>query len=417
MKTPITYNETAEAQSIYDWFSKPELVERHNKYCFRHFKRDSFYNYSNPARKSNKKQSLISAKTGVEWIERFEELHRSYKKHDYWLCPVDSESDYSGHNDKLRDVAWLTVTSTDLARLAIPKKCLTNINSGSHGDSDLYTIRHYKTGQKIFPAGFKAFRISYCQSVANFPTLTAKYLYQKYTEEFKNEDKIYIWDPSSGWGGRIMGAMAVKDDRNIFYVGCDPNKDHTTGEGRTKYDELVDYYHENSYRGNSLFPHMNEHKIIQCGSEVMKDQKFFKKLKGKLHLVFTSPPYFAKEVYSEDPEQSCNKFPTYDGWRDGFLRPTLETAVKWLRPGGYLLWNIADAKFGSDMLPLEKDSRDILEELGMEFLRVEKMTLAAAPGGNRIDPETGKPLYKNACKIDGKFLKYEPIFCFQKPMR
>ena len=84
-----------------------------------------------------------------------------------------------------------------------------------------------------------------------------------------------------------------------------------------------------------------------------------------------------------------------------------------------MLWNIADAKFGKDMLPLEKDSSDILESLGMKYIETLKMTLAQMPGGNRIDTETGKPKAKNFCKIKndkGKdiWLKYEPIFVWKK---
>jgi hypothetical protein len=80
-----------------------------------------------------------------------------------------------------------------------------------------------------------------------------------------------------------------------------------------------------------------------------------------------------------------------------------------------LLWNIADAKFGSDMLPLEQDSRDILESLGMIYIETMKMALAQMPGSNRIDEKTGLPKYKNFMKVDGLWLKYEPIFVFKKP--
>jgi DNA modification methylase len=164
-----------------------------------------------------------------------------------------------------------------------------------------------------------------------------------------------------------------------------------------------------------LFEQSNTYEIFQLGSEVVRDDSSFQKYKGILDMVFTSPPYFAKEAYSEDPTQSYKKFTGYDAWREGFLRPTLETAVEYLRNDRYLLWNIADAKFGADMLPLEKDSKDILESLGMQFKGVVKMALAQMPGGNRIDPDTGLPKAKNFCKVNGMWLKYEPIFVFYKP--
>ena len=42
------------------------------------------------------------------------------------------------------------------------------------------------------------------------------------------------------------------------------------------------------------------------------------------------------------------------------------------------------------------------------------MALAQMPVGNRVDEETGKPRAKNFCKVNGIWLKYEPIFVFYK---
>ena len=228
-----------------------------------------------------------------------------------------------------------------------------------------------------------------------------------------------IWDPSAGWGGRILGAMAVRDNRSIHYIGNDPNTDHTIEDGLTKYDDLATFFNENTMRGRSVISRFsdsagpNTFEIYQMGSEVMQHNPEFQKYKGKIDLVFTSPPYFAKEAYSEDEEQSYKKFGTYGLWRDGFLRPTLETAHTWLKDGGILLWNIADAKFGKDVLPLEQDSNDILKSIGMKYIMTEKLCLAQMPGGNRIG-EDGKPMTKNFCKIDGMWLKYEPVFVWRK---
>jgi hypothetical protein len=280
---------------------------------------------------------------------------------------------------------------------------------------NVFQVRVFKLGQKLFPVGFKAFRVSFCQYATNFPPLVAKHLYERFTDKIKDQKRIVIYDPSSGWGGRIAGAMAVKDDRNIHYVGTDPNTDHTTTPGRTKYHELADFINENTCRATSLFPSAHSYEIFQLGSEVIGKDKGFKKYKGKVDLVFTSPPYFAKEAYSEDPEQSYKKFTTYATWRDGFLRPTLETAVEWLANERYLLWNIADAKFGNEMLPLEEDSNEILRSLGMKYIETLKMTLANMPGGNRIDEETGKPKAKNTVRVNGLWIKYEPIFVWYKP--
>ena len=209
--------------------------------------------------------------------------------------------------------------------------------------------------------------------------------------------------------------MAVEDTRHLVYLGNDPNTDHNTTPGRTKYHEIHDFYTDHINKGGMFGEAHTGFKFWQQGSEEMQHEPEFQQYKGKLSLVFTSPPYFAKEAYSEDPAQSYKKFAQYDLWKTGFLHETLKTAYEWLRPSGYLAWNIADAVFGGDMLPLEADSRDYLESLGMQYQETLKMSLAQMPGGNRLDAVTGLPKAKNFCKVNGLWLKYEPIFIFRKP--
>ena len=48
MKTKIVYNDISKAKSIYDHFVDEDLFQKVYTYGHRHFKRDSFYHYSNP---------------------------------------------------------------------------------------------------------------------------------------------------------------------------------------------------------------------------------------------------------------------------------------------------------------------------------------------------------------------------------
>ena len=278
-------------------------------------------------------------------------------------------------------------------------------------DTEQYHIRFYKNSTRIFPLGFTAFKIGYIQVAVNFPPMIAKYLYEKYTEHIKDQPVINIYDPSAGWGGRIAGAMTVLDDRHIHYIGTDPNTDNFIDElGKTRYEYLAEFIN-NSLKHWGYDPHTYE--VFQLGSEVIGKDKRFKKYKGKLDMVFTSPPYFSKEQYSEDETQSCIKFPQYDKWKEGFLRPTLETAVSYLKKDRYLLWNVADVFYGKECMPIEQDSSEILKSLGMKFVGVEKMALMNMPGANRIG-EDGTPLCKNFIKVLGRFRKYEPVYVWKK---
>ena len=121
-----------------------------------------------------------------------------------------------------------------------------------------------------------------------------------------------------------------------------------------------------------------------------------------------------QEAKKRDYKAEYKKYgSSYKSWRDGFLKKTLETCVEYLKPDRYLLWNISDIKIGKKYLPLEKDSIEILESLGMMYRYTMKMALEGMPGQNRLD-EDGKPKCKNFCKIDDKYLKYEPVFVFYK---
>lgn len=416
MKTRINYTKDVNSgKSIYDYFAKEELLETFVTYASRHFKRDSFYHYSTPVKANQVIDEIgslrIQPNTVEEFVEWFESKARQYDTHDYWFEPKEEDTEYTGYNEDLKNQKYLSISKDELLKLNVPDECKTNID---HKDFQTFRIRLFKKKQKLFPVGLKAFRVSFCQYAVNFPPLTAKYLYERYTDHIANADVINIYDPSSGWGGRLLGALSVTDNRTIHYIGTDPNKDHNTENGRTKYHEFADFFNTKTYRATGLFPKTHTYEIFQHGSEVIHTDPKFQKYKGKLDLIFTSPPYFAKEAYSEDEEQSYKKFSQYAAWREGFLRKTLETCVEWLADDRYLLWNIADAVFGGEMLPLEQDSIDILTSLGMEYKGKLKMSLAQMPGGNRVDAETGLPKAKNFCKVNGMWLKYEPVFIFYK---
>ncbi len=419
LKTRIAYSVTGTPRSIYDHFADPTLFDKVVHYARRHFKRDSFYAYSHTVEKNNS-DFLFTTDSFVEWIKRFEEKRNYFgSTHGYWIQAVDPEKGYTGYNINLSTDKFIKGTWDQLASLirehAIPSITISNLPKKDIKEKQ-FTIRLFEKETRIFPAGFKAFWVSWCQIPANFPPLTAKFIWERYTEVLKDQDRIVVYDPSSGWGGRILGAMSVKDDRHIHYVGTDPNPDHWIEElQQTKYEYLADFFNNNTYRGNPMFSDTNTYDVYRLGSEVIKDDPGFQQYKGQVDMVFSSPPYWTRESYSEDENQSCVKFKdSYTSWRDGFLRPTLETCVEWLKPKRYLLWNVSDVKYGKTVMPIEDDSVKILTSLGMKHIETLKMVLASMPGGNRIDQKTGLPKCRNFCKVDGTWFKYEPVFVFFK---
>jgi hypothetical protein len=417
-KTRINYSEKDNGYSIYDLVASDDYLDRVVRGSMRHMRRDSFYSHALSAIRNSKKYSIVDVNNGNEWMEVYFSNPTIFKDHDFFLEQVEVRS---GPNSGYFQLDQSEILVLDRDQLLYWKDKLnyrhhSTFDINNLPDNKIYSIRIYKKGNKVFPDAFKAFRIGYIQPAVNFPPLTAKYLYERYTDHCKANNKLVIYDPSCGWGGRILGAMSVNDDRIVHYIGTDPNRDNFPKEGHPqgKYGSLADFYNQNTYRGNSFFSTTNTYEVFMHGSETIGDTEGFSKYKGMVDLVFTSPPYFNREAYSEDETQSYKKFSSYESWRDGFLQPTLLTCVEVLKSDRYLLWNIADLLVRGEYLPLEEDSKKILESLGMQYKYTLKMAMESMPGQNRLD-ENGIPKCKNYCKVNGKMMKYEPIFVFYKP--
>ena len=204
----------------------------------------------------------------------------------------------------------------------------------------------------------------------------------------------------------MLGALAAAGDRPIHYLGTEPNSSNWLGDARSRYEVLRELY-----CGCVGQKYQATFEIFPVGAEVVDKLPEFQRYRGKIDSVLTSPPYFCAEIYSDEETQSAKKFPTYAEWREGFLRKMLKTCATYLKPGGYVLWNIADISIKGKFFPLEKDSVDAMLEFGLEYERKLKMPLS---GATSITNE-GMPKAKNYCTVNGVLRKYEPIFVFRKP--
>jgi len=426
MKTRINYSAKDVGISIYDMFSRDEIWARYVKsYAARHFRRDSFYAYSRAIHTHEPlpTRADLIAQTAIEYLTLLRDhpvvqtdgLFGEVNGESYgvWLAPATGDDEYSGYSEHLKSRRIWTLTQEEVLSLrdsgAYPAHWFHAVQE-TLGKKTHYMVRLYAGSTRIFPDGFKSFRVSMCQYAVNWPALCARALYERYTQGIASP---VVWDPSSGWGGRLVGAITAQT--KPLYIGCDPNTDHLwvddTGVTHSKYTEIAAYH-------DARLPFDHERSKVlffPCGSEEMQHQLAFQEYEGKVDVVFTSCPYFMKEVYSEDPNQSCHKFPEFTAWCEGFLKPTIYTAAKWLRPGGVLLWNIADAKFGNNMLPLEAKSIQYAVEEGLVQGETIRLLLANMPGANRV-ADDGTGTAKNTCKVNGRLVKFEPIFVLRKPV-
>ena len=436
LKTKISIGKSADGGlSIYDHFSDPTLLDKFVNIMRRAVRKDSMYSWSRSIINKKDENPFWDGQTGYDFIKDAHDgkvFNGIYSKIGIVIAKVKKNtienygtfnSEYVGFGNlyliaeqiqELKDAGYLNET-----QLTNVKKIEESSTSEAGTVTEyLYLIRWYDKTVGIFPKILQVFRLSCGQPAVNFPALTAKWLYENYTNHIEQEEPFVIYDSSSGWGGRILGAMSSR--KKIHYVGTDPNPDNYIQElGKSRYEYVADFYNNNCVddfsdafgKFFSVEKQGNTCQLFQDGSELIKNNPEFQKYKGKLDFAFTSPPYFNREQYSQDETQSFKAYGEYEDWRNNFLRPTLTTIYEYLKNDRFMGWNIADIKIGeSTYYPLEQDSIDILTNLGMVYQGKLKMLMTRMVG---LDPS--KSGIKNAVKHNGKIYKFEPIFIFKKP--
>jgi hypothetical protein len=142
----------------------------------------------------------------------------------------------------------------------------------------------------------------YFGSVPNFRPAEAIKLY-------KHVGATSVLDPCAGWGGRCFAAMEL----NIDYTGFDTNENL-----RNAYGKMIDKYEKDA--GTYVY---------------FADSSKADFSRIEYDCVFTSPPYWDRELYENMPE-----YKTKEEFNENFLKPVIENSYKHLKPGGTLCFNV-----------------------------------------------------------------------------
>jgi 16S rRNA G966 N2-methylase RsmD len=154
-------------------------------------------------------------------------------------------------------------------------------------------------------------------------------------------DSPSVLDFSSGFGGRLIGSYAYGASS---YTGIDPWKDNIDSCRQI-------YNYIKMHKRDAIF----DAKMI-CG----KAEETLWNLNRKYDVVLTSPPYFSKEIYSDDKSQCYNKFSTYNNWKKNWLTPVLEKSYDLLNENGCMAIFMSDY----EKIPAGSDCCDIMEKIG-----------------------------------------------------
>jgi len=133
-----------------------------------------------------------------------------------------------------------------------------------------------------------------------------------------------ILDISAGWGDRLLGALSSNID---LYFGTDPN-----GCLHPNYKKMIDLL-------KPLSPNPK--------AEFILNHNTFEDVKinyDNFDLIFTSPPYFDYEKYTEEKGQSHLSFNTEDKWYKEFLQVSILKALEKLKYGGYMVLYFSQEK-------------------------------------------------------------------------
>lgn len=171
-----------------------------------------------------------------------------------------------------------------------------------------------------------------------------------------------VLDTSTGYGGRLVGFVAslVKG----AYIGIDPNT--LTHAGNLQLADALGVGHR-----------------VELHNQAAEDVDV-KVVAERCDFSFTSPPYFSKEHYSDEPTQSWVRYGhSFDAWVAGFLRPMLALTYAALKPGAHGIINIEDVTIKATRYPLVRATVESAIAVGLEHKGTELFEMQARFGANQ----------------------------------
>lgn len=196
-------------------------------------------------------------------------------------------------------------------------------------------------------------------SVSNYRPAVAKAIISKYSRA-----KSVVVDFSAGYGGRLLGALAL--DRE--YVGIEVNKSQVLGYRRMRRAIIAAGFE----LPNSHFVQGRAEKTLTTIPARTAD------------LVYSSPPFFNWERYSTSREQSYKRYENYEQWRSEFLTPIITESARILSTRGYLILNVT----GGNRLPTPHDVQSVAQRLGFTLVQSHRMIFPKVP---YLHPRDGNP--------------------------
>lgn len=232
---------------------------------------------------------------------------------------------------------------------------------------------------------------------SQFKPVIAKAFY----DYFKSEN---VLDFSAGWGDRFCGFYAGETTKH--YVGIDPNVNNH--ENYLKQEEYYKKY-------QTFFEEPKRATFISQPAEDVDYSEY----ENYFDTVFTSPPYFDTERYSNDNTQSWVRYKTIDEWNKNFLHSVLKKIIPTLKKGGILAINISDVYSSSTKgyLEIVNPMNEFLESNNLKYRGCIGMQIASRPNNGGAGTAKTDHFNDDTRNLvdETQDMKFgEPIYIFEK---
>lgn len=180
--------------------------------------------------------------------------------------------------------------------------------------------------------------------VTDFRPSAVKYIVDNFVKSLpEKNDRLSMFNPTGGWGGRLIGALATP--RISRYVETDPNPDLLDVKNR-----IV-----NTFGSNGKDIHLNTLPIEDLDIKHYCPESEHFTANDRHDVSLFSPPYFDVEKYKDSISntghcQSYNRYPRLDLWIRDFLLLLMNINYRALRISGVMIINVAPIKVKPDLI-------------------------------------------------------------------
>jgi hypothetical protein len=173
-----------------------------------------------------------------------------------------------------------------------------------------------------------------------------------------------VIDISCGWGDRLAGFYCSNSEE---YYGFDPNENNYEF-----YQKQCLQYEKLMGNDKAKIKEYKDHFVCKgiknvCIYKLPAEDVPYNKLPDDIDLVFSSPPYFATELYGKgsdsEEKQSWSRYKSHDAWQNDFLHKVIEKCWTRLKKGGHVAINIIDANIKGERFKICDPMMDYMATL------------------------------------------------------